>query len=112
MVSLENFTSAQEFLLSDDRIIRSIVFVRNGLVGNALPKQYRGHENGDNRHIFEVTDLLDNNQYLVEPIESGYRLYFQINGFKVTVEVASGADLPDIAQDLGRRLAESDAQTR
>ena len=111
MVTLENFTISSEFLLSDDRIIRSIVFVRDSLDGNTLPALYKSHEDGDNGHIFEVTDLLDNNRYLVEQIVPGYRLFFEFNGFKVIVEVASEADLPDVAQDLGRQFAESHAQT-
>lgn len=111
MAGLENFTSSSEFLLGDDRIIRSIVFVRNSLCGNALPKPHSTHENGDSRHIFGVTDLLGSNHYLVEPIESGYQLFFELNGVIVIVEVASEADVSNIAQDLGRRFAESDPLT-
>jgi len=110
MADLENFTSSSEFLLSDERI-RSIVFVRNSLWGNTLSGPYRTHQNGNKRHIFAVTDLLENNQYLVEPLESGYRLYFQLNGAEVMVEVASEADVSNVGQDLGRRLVHSDAQS-
>jgi hypothetical protein len=53
-----------------------------------------------------VTDLLDHGRYLVKPIESGYRLFFPLNEGEVIVELASEADLPTIAHDLGRRFAE------
>jgi hypothetical protein len=110
-VALEAFTGSPDSLLSDERIVRSIVFVRNTMCGNVLLETYRTREDGKNGHVFRVTDLLDCNQYLVEPIESGYRLFFRVNGGEVIVELASEADLPTIAQELGRQFAESDAQT-
>ena len=57
-----------------------------------------------------VTDLLDHAWYLVEAIESGYRLFFHLDKGEVVVELAPEADLPTIAQDLTRRIAGNSAQ--
>ena len=55
--------------------------------------------------VMTVTNLLDHTWYLVEAIESGYRLFFHLDEGEVVVELAPEADLPTIAQDLTRRIA-------
>jgi hypothetical protein len=110
-VGLRDFTRSPEFLSNEEQtIIRSIIFVQNGTPRNVLRKTHGIDENGDIEQIFTVTDLLDDSRYLVESMGSGYRLYFPLDRGEVIVELASEADLPTIAHDLGRRFSELGAR--
>jgi hypothetical protein len=88
--------------------IRSIVFVRYGLPSSIPSNTVRGREAGDFEQTLTVTDLMDNSQYRVERIESGYRILFPFGEGQVVVELDSEVDLPTVAHDLARRFAGSE----
>ena len=97
---------SSEFLPNEKQsVIRSILLVRNGSTRYLLRNSQEPGGNEEFGQVMAVTDLLDHAWYLVEAIESGYRLFFHLDKGEVVVELAPEADLPTIAQDLTRRIA-------
>jgi len=96
---------SSEFLPNEKQsVIRSIFLVRNGSTRYLLRNSQEPGGNEEFGQVMAVTDLLDHAWYLVEAIESGYRLFFHLDEGEVVVELAPEADLPTIAQDLTRRI--------
>jgi len=86
-------------------VIRSILIVRRGSTRYLLRNSQDFKRDEGCGQMMTVTDLLDYTWYLVEAHESGYRLFFHLDDGEIVVELAPEADLPNIAEDLTRRIA-------
>lgn len=89
-------------------VIRSIFLVRNGSTRYLLRNSREPRGNEEFGQMMAVTNLLDHTWYLVEALDSGYRLFFHLDEGEIVVELAPEADLPTIAHDLARRIAGPD----